>query len=53
MLPLGLRELKNLLTSPGTPADARLKAAEETMDLNGIPGPSSCILTGRSWSGSW
>jgi hypothetical protein len=39
MLPLAIRELKNLLTLPGTPAGVRLKAAEKVMDLNGISKP--------------
>jgi hypothetical protein len=39
MLPLAVRELKNLLTLPGTPAGVRLKAAEKIMDLNGISKP--------------
>jgi hypothetical protein len=39
MLPLAIRELKNLLTLPGTPAGVRLKATEKIMDLNGISKP--------------
>jgi hypothetical protein len=39
MLPLAIRELKNLLLQPNTPAGVRLKAAEKIMDLNGISKP--------------
>lgn len=39
MLPVAVRELKNLLSSPNTPAGVRLKAIERILLLNGLHEP--------------